>query len=343
MNKEALSLSHKSKETLRLKAVRGVIEKGLTQKEAANLFGVARQTVCGWIKKYNKGGYKALKAQTKGRPKASSQLKPWQSACLVKIITDKTPDQLKFSFILWTRDAVSELIERKYNVKMSRWTVGRLLKRWGLTPQKPTKKSYFQDDKKVKKWLNEEYPEIKRDALRKNAEIQWLDEMGARSDDQIGRTYGKKGQTPNIPVSGVRFSCNFISTISNLGKLRFMSFKSRFTSDVFIDFLKRLVKGSSKKIYLIIDSHPVHKSKKVTSWIKKNNMKIKFFFLPPYSPELNPTEYLNQDTKTNAVRKKRALTQKELVSNISSFLRKKQKSIYKVKKYFCAKKVKYAA
>ena len=343
MKKDARSISHESKETLRLRAVKAVIEKGKKQNEVAELFGVTNQAINGWIKKYRAGGYRVLKAKSKGRPVQSSKLKPWQASLIVRTISDKTPDMLKFPFMLWTRDAVAELIKLKFDISLSRWSVGRLLKKWGFTPQKPAKKSYFQNPQKIQNWLDEEYPEIVKQAKKENAEIQWLDEMGARSDDQVGRTYSKKGKTPEVIVSGIRFSCNFISTITNLGKLRFMSFKERFTTDVFLKFLQRLTKNIERKIYLILDSHPVHKSRNVMLWLKENKDKIQFFFLPPYSPELNPTEYLNQDVKTNALRKKRAKDQKELIKNVSGYLRKRQKTPGKVKKYFHAEKVKYAA
>ena len=343
MTKDARSISHHSKETLRLRAVKAVIEKGKKQNEVAELFGITKQAINGWVKKYRTGGYQSLKAKCKGRPKKSSILKPWQASLVVRTISNKTPDQLKFPFMLWTRDAIAELIKIKFDISLSRWSIGRLLKKWGFTPQKPAKRSYFQNSEKTQYWLDREYPEIVKEAKKEKAEIQWLDEMGARSDDQVGRTYSKKGKTPEVMVSGVRFSCNFVSTITNLGKLRFMSFKERFTTDVFIKFLQRLTKNMNKKIYLILDSHPVHKSKRVMQWLKENKDKLRFFFLPAYSPELNPTEYLNQDVKTNALRKKRSKDQKELIKNISGYLRKRQKTPEKVKKYFQAEKVKYAA
>jgi transposase len=343
MNNDLRKVTHKTKEELRIKAVQAVIEQGKKQIEVAAFFGVKREVVCRWIKIYKEGGYNALKAKPKGRPQNSSRLKPWQAATIVKTITEKTPDQVKFPFMLWTRDCVAELIEKKYGIHMSRWTVGRLLKKWGLTPQKPQKKSYFQDSEKVKSWLEENYPALVNKAKKEKGEIQWLDEMGARSDDQTGRTYSKKGQTPVVKVSGVRFSCNFIKSITNLGKLRFMSYTEKFTSDVFIIFLKRLVKDTDKKIFLVLDSHPVHKSKKVSQWVLKNKESLELHFLPPYSPDLNPAEYLNQDVKANSLRRMRAKNLTELKNNISNYLRKKQKCPEKIKRFFQAEKVRYAA
>lgn len=343
MKQDARRIDHKAKEQLRYRAVDAVIHQGRRQCEVAKALGVGAVSVCLWVKKYREGGKKALKTKRIGRPPEPSKLKSWECAWLVRMITDKTPDQLKLPFYLWTQDAVRQLIEKKFKIKVSRWTVGRMLKKWGLTPQKPAKKSYFQKDAAVQKWLSQQYPLIKARAQRENAQIQWLDEMGARSDDQVGRTYGRKGQTPVVRISGNRFRCNMISTISNYGSLEFLMFREKFTQDLFLSFLKRLIRRKKKKIFLIMDSHPVHKGKKVKKWLKENQTKMNVFFLPTYSPELNPTEYLNQDTKSNAVRRKRAKNQAELIENISSFLLTKKQCPNSVKAYFQAKHVRYAA
>jgi transposase len=212
-----------------------------------------------------------------------------------------------------------------------------------MSPQKPVKKAYQQQPEVVKNWLDREYPRIARKAALEKAEIQWGDEMGVRSDDQIGRTYGRIGQTPVVKVSGQRFSCQMISTVSNRGTLRFMIFEGTFNASVCINFLKRLLKGSKRKIFLILDGHPVHKSKKVKLWIKANESRISLFILPAYSPELNPDELLNQDVKTNAVRKKRAANKSELKQNLIGYLRGRQKRPALVRRYFEAKHVRYAA
>jgi transposase len=280
------------------------------------------------------------------RPKSADQggkLKGWQCSSIVRTILTKTPDQLEFGFMLWTRDAVAELIEDRFKIRLSKWTVGRLLKQWGMSPQKPVKKAYQQQPEVVRHWLDKEYPRIARAAILEKAEILWGDEMGVRSDDQIGRTYGKVGKTPVVKVSGQRFSCQMISTVSNRGDLRFMIFEGKFNAGVCITFLKRLIKQAGRKVFLILDGHPVHRSKKVKAWIEAHKKSIRLFLLPAYSPELNPDELLNQDVKTNAVRKKRAANKSELKRNLIGYLRGRQKRPALVRRYFQAKHVRYAA
>ena len=342
--KDSRSLDQSAQEILRIKAVKAIIA-GNTQDKVAQLFGVSLKAVNNWWGIYRELGLTGLRMKSR-RPKSADEggkLKGWQCASIVRTILKKTPDQLDFGFMLWTRAAVAELIWNRFKIRLSKWTVGRLLKRWGMSPQKPVKKAYQQQPEVVKNWLDKEYPRIARRAALEKAEILWGDEMGVRSDDQIGRTYGKVGQTPVVKVSGQRFSCQMISTVSNRGSLRFMIFEGKFNAGVCMTFLKRLIKGSKRKIFLILDGHPVHKSKKVKSWIAANAEKISLFVLPAYSPELNPDELLNQDVKTNAVRNKRAGNKDELKKNLIGYLRGRQKRPAIVRRYFEAKHVRYAA
>jgi transposase len=336
------TLSPSAQEALRMRAVKAALKAG-TQKEVCQIFGISRQSLNNWLKKYRKGGLKALKAQKRGR-KSSIRLKPWQSATIVRLITEKLPDQLKLPFALWTREAVEQLIELKFDIKLSKMTVGRYLKRWGFTPQKPAKRAIEQSPEAVKRWLETEYPAIKARALKEKAEIHWGDETGIRSDHQAGRTYGRKGKTPVVPSTGQRFGCGVISTITNRGSLRFMVLQKRFNASQFLKMLNRLIKSVKiDKVFLIVDNHPVHRAKKVKRWLEKHIAKIEIFYLPPYSPEVNPDEYLNNDLKSNAVGRKRAKDPEELVNNVRKFLKSQQKKSSEVKKYFQAKSVKYAS
>lgn len=341
--KDARSLTPEAQEALRTRAVKAV-QNGKNQSQVARDFGVSRQRVNQWMKAYRKGGSKALKAKRQGRPPGTGKrLKGWQAGIVVRTITDNTPEQLKMSFLLWTRESVQQFIEERFGIQVSARTVGRWLKRWGFTPQKPTRRAYERNEREVQAWLKTEYPQIRKEAKQEGAEIHWGDEMGMRSDHQAGRSYSRRGQTPVIPGTGQRFSCQMISTITNRGSLRFMVFSGRFTSKVFIQFLKRLIKTVSRKVYVIVDGHPVHKSRNVTNWVNQHANQIRLIFLPAYSPDLNPDEYLNQDVKTNAVGRRRPKDQAELKADVRSYLHSTQKQKPIVKSYFHAPSVQYAS
>ena len=266
--KDARSLPSIAQEDLRQKAVKAVMD-GKKQVEVAKILGVTRQAVGKWINKFRQGGNKSLKAKQKGRPRGGKLL-PWQAAQIAKTVTDHYPEQLKLPFYLWTREAIAQLIEQRFGIRLSVWTVGRYLSRWGFTPQKPVRRAYEQNPKAVQSWLEKDYPMLQKQAKTEKALIYWGDEMGLRSDHAVGRSYGRCGQTPIIPGTGQRFGCNMISAINNRGHLNFMVFKSRFDSNVFFVFLKRMVRQIKRKVFLIIDGHPVHHAIKIKSWIQKH-------------------------------------------------------------------------
>jgi transposase len=339
--RDARTLPSIAQEDLRRKVLRALLE-GKKQVEAAQIFGVTRQAVGKWVKKYREGGARALRARKRGRSSRSSLL-PWQAAQIAKAVVHRYPEQLKLPFYLWTREAVAELIERKFQIRLSRWTVGRYLAQWGFTPQKPMRRAFEQDPDQVRRWLEEKYPEIRKLARLKKAEIYWGDEMGLRSDHACGRSYGRRGKTPVIPGTGQRFGCNMVSAITNRGRLYFMIFRRRFRAEVLMEFLRRLVRQVPRYIFLIIDQHPVHVAAKVKKWFKKNEDRIQVFYLPSYSPDLNPDEKLNQDVKSNAVGRRRPHDQNQMMRSVRSYLYSRQRRPHVVRKYFEADSVRYAA
>jgi transposase len=338
---DARSLPAAAQEALRRRTVKAVLD-GLTHTEAARVFGVARPTVTRWVTTYAQGGAKTLKAKRRGRPPVT-RLAPHQAALVVRLILGRCPDQLRLPFALWTREAVQQLLAEKTGLTVSVWTVGRYLQRWGLTPQKPRRRAVEQDPAAVRRWLAEEYPAIRQAAKAAGAEIHWGDEMGLRSDHQTGTSYGRKGQTPVIPGTGQRFRCNLLSTITNRGRLAFMVFRERFTNRVFLRFLRRLLRQIRRPVFLIVDRHPVHVAKAVQRWVAERPERLRLFFLPGYSPELNPDEFLNNDVKSNALGRRRPREVTQLLTTVRSYLWSTQRRPTRVQSYFHAEPVQYAA
>lgn len=333
----------KQQEEVRLRVVRAIRERGISQAEAVRVFGVSKSSVIRWMAAVRGGGERRLVAKKRGRKPGGGALLGWQAATTANLIRDRHPEQLKLPFALWTRESVQELIAKKFQVHVSLSTVGRYLRRWGFTPQKPVRRAYERCPKAVQKWLDEEYPKIKSQAKTLGAEIHWGDQMGLRSDHQTGTTYGMKGRTPVIPGTGKRFRCNMMSSITNQGKLAFMVFTKSFTAAVMIEFLSRLIRQSKTPVFLIVDGHPVHRSKKVQAWLAQHSTQIQMFRLPAYSPELNPDELLNQDTKSNALGRRRPTNQAELIDDVRSHLRSTQKQPHVVRNFFQEEHVAYAA
>jgi len=341
VKEDARHLSPGALDALRRRVIQAV-SAGMAQAEAARVFGVSRQSVNAWHQRWRQGGRRALRSRPRGRPRRI-RLLPYQAATVVRLITDRCPDQVKLPFALWTREAVRDLIARRRRVRLSVWTVGRYLRRWGFTPQKPRRRAYEQDPAAVQRWLRQQYPAIRALARRERATIFWGDEMGMRSDHQAGRSWGRRGETPVIPGTGQRFRCNMLSAITNRGQLAFMVFERRFTTAVFVEFLRRLVRHVPQTVFLIVDEHPVHVAGVVKRWVARHCQRLRLFFLPGYSPDLNPDEFLNQDVKTNAVGRKRSRDKGELIGNVRRYLWSIQRRPKKVRRYFRHPSVRYAA
>lgn len=331
------------KEAMRFLAIT-MYTKNITQKEISLILGVRANTVSDWVKLYKQFGNKGLKEVKRGRKKGYGKLlSSTQELEVQKMIIDKMPDQLKLPYALWTRKAIRDLIKRTYNINIAIRTMGDYLKSWGFTPQKPKKKAYEQNSKSVNKWLEEEYPKIKRQAQKENAEIHWTDETGIKNTSQYGRSYAPKGKTPVKETLAKRLSLNMISTVTNQGKVRFMTYKGTMNAQRFIIFLKRLIKGANKKLFIILDNLKVHHSKIVKKWEEENKNKIALFYLPSYSPELNPDEYLNNDLKSGIGLKQTPKNEKQMKNNVKSHMMYLQKNPKKVARFFNHKSIKYAA
>ena len=321
-----------------------LVGEGRSRTEVAGLLSVSRETVGRWVKAHSVGGERALDARRRGRRRGHTKLTDAQQLRIAKLVAGKNPDQLSLPGFLWTRALVGELIARELGIEVGEETVGRYLRAWGFSPQKPMRRAYEQSDEAVRVWLEERYPEIEKRARRERAEILWVDESGLRSDHTAGRTWAPVGQTPVTKGTGKRFKANLIAAISNTGTLRFRVFDERFTGPVFLDFLKRLVKDNKgRKVVVILDGHPAHRARIVRDWATANTDLIELHFLPGYSPELNPAECLNQDVKTNALGKRRPISITELKADVRGFLRSAQRRPARVARYFHERHVRYAA
>ena len=341
--KDTRKLSPEAQEALRLRAVKAVCT-GMTQREVARSFGVTECVVSRWMKTYKTFGAEGLKKRKRGPKTSRTALEGWQAAVICNIIRDRHPEQLKLPFALWTSRSIRDLIRRKFGIVLARRTVRRYLNRWGFTPQKPKRIAYEKNNAAVERWKKKQYPAIRALAKKEKARIYWADEMGLRSDHQAGRSYSPKGVTPTRMGTGKRFSCNMISAITNRGDLSFMVFKSRFTGKVFIAFMERLLKESKgRKVFLIVDGHPAHRSVAVREWVEAHSDKIRLYFLPSYSPELNPDECVNNDVKTNAVGTQLIKSRTALMGKVRNYLRKRKGDRKQVKKYFHEPDVRYAS
>jgi transposase len=340
---DARQLSDEALEVLRLRALRGV-DLGFTEADMADVLGVSRDTVCRWWTAYTSGGVDALPHDRSGRPPGSGRLLTDEQASRIRSLIDQnTPEQLGIHSALWTRRAVGELIHKEFSIDLAERTVGEYLRRWGYTPKKPQRHARKQDPDEVAKWLEETYPAIEKQAAEEDAEIHWCDEMGMAADHHPGTGYSPKGQPATMEVPGPHIRMNQISTVTNEGSVRFMTYTGAMNDALFMVFLGRLLRTTTKKILLITDHLKAHEDDRVSEWIEAHHDRIQLFYLPKYSPEMNPVEYLNNDMKETVNAEGLPDNKATLRSRMQRFMRKLYHLPEHVMSYFLHSSVQYAS
>ena len=318
---------------------------GISNNEVSSIMGINPTQVSRIWNWYKHGGTKALKPKQRGRQKGERcKLTKEQQRGIRQAIIDKTPDQLKLGSCLWTRQSICDYIKREYKVSMTVRSITNYLKAWGLTCQRPTKRAISQDDVRVRDFMEKEYPAIAKRAKEEKAVIYWGDEVGLSNQENYQRGYAPKGQPPVLGVQSKKERINMLSAITNQGKkskTRFMIFRDSMNQDKLIEFMRRMITDVPEKIFFILDNLKVHHGKRVAKWVEKHKERIELFFLPPYAPELNPDEYLNNALKHSVHSGIRAHTADELESKTQSFMRTLQHRPDAVEKFFHHKNVRY--
>jgi transposase len=293
--RDGRSIPDAALEVLRERAV-AMHEAGNTQLAIASALGVHKNTVHRWLKGWRNAGAGALKAKKRGRrQEAQRLLNATQAAEVQQLMTEHCPDQLELPFALWGREAVRDLVQTRFGVRLALRTVSDYLHRWGFTPQRPIRRASERQDAAVQAWLAEHYPKIAARAKAEGAEIHWGDETGISNQAAYGRSFAPKGRTPVIRRTARRHTTSMISTVTNRGTLRFMLYEGALNAALFLAFLQRLVRGARRKVFLIVDNLKVHKAGKVQAWVAEHRERLELFFLPAYAPEHNPDEFLHND------------------------------------------------
>ena len=294
--------------------------------------GVSRSALFNWLALYRSGGWDALDARKRGgrKRKLDAKAMDW----IYTTVTSQQPRQLKLPFALWTAKLVAQVIKEKLGIQLSRWSVSRLLHQLGLSPQRPLFRAAQQDPERVERWKNEVFPTIREKARQQGGVVYFLDESAIRSDHHAGTTWAPAGKTPVVKTTGARFLLNVLGAITAQGQFRFMTFKGTLNATRFIEFLKRLLQDESRPIHLVVDGHPVHRSRVVKQFVEGTQGKLELHFLPPYSPELNPIEQVWNHAKNHQIGKQVITGPDQLKKLVLSAMRHIQKRISIVQGFF---------
>jgi transposase len=340
---DARQLSDEALQILRLRALHG-IELGFSEVDLADLLGVCNETISRWWTAYRAAGLDCLPGSRTGRPLGSGRFLSDQQAERIKeLIDNNSPDKLGVPHALWTRRAVRDLIRKEFDIEVAERTIGQYLRRWGYTSKKPARHSRKQNPDEVERWLEETYPAIEDQAAEEDAEILWTDEVGVDADHHPGCGYAREGERATMEVPGPHIRVNQITAISNEGTVRFMTYKGSFDAAVFLVFLGKLIEGATRKILLIADRLQAHKTPEVVAWVEAHKDRIEVFYLPGYSPEMNPVEYLNNDMKGEVNKAGLPNDRGTLHAHIMAFMNNLASVPKHVVSFFLHPKVQYAA
>jgi len=337
---DARKLDHQTLEALRMRAVKQV-QAGESPEVVAGALGINRTTIYDWLAKYRSGGWHRLKAKpVPGRPpRLDGAALRW----IFNTVTGKNPTQLNFKFALWTREMIAQIVRQRFKVRFSLVSIGRLLAQLGITCQRPLHRALQRNPALVQQWLTQEYPQIRKLAAKHRAEIQFGDAASIRSDHHSGRTWAKKGETPVVESTGARYSLSLISTVTARGKMRFMVHEGGVNSKVFIGFLKRLLVGATRPIFLIVDRGSAHVSKMTKAFVASLKGRLRLVYLPPYSPDLNPDELVWNHLKTHTVGRMAMQDKQGFKRKVINSMRALQKKPQKVASFFQKDSLRYAA
>jgi transposase len=340
---DARELSDEALDTLRLRAVHGR-ELGFSEADLAVLLGVTRETISRWWTAYRSGGFDALPHMRTGRPVGSGRILSEEQACRIQDRLDhQVPEDLGIPAPLWTRRAVRDLIHQQTGLRLPIRTVGEYLKRWGYTAKKPCRHARKQDPEEIRQWLEEDYPALEKRAQEEGARIFWCDETGAAADAHPARGYARVGQPVVLEVPDPHLRMNQISAVSNQGAVRFMTYPGSMNAALFLVFLTRLLRTTTRKLVVIVDRLRAHQTPAVQAWVARHANRIELVALPRRAPELNPDEYLNNDLKGSVNAEGLPDSKGTLRRHLQRFMRKLLHLPEHVKSYFRHPSVQYAA
>jgi transposase len=329
--RDGRNIPRETLEYLRIQAVR-LQKNGRSIEDISDFCGVHFTVVYKWIRVYKHSGTEGLKRKkAKGaKPKLNKEDKK-------QIISWLKKSAMEFGFEtpLWDCKRIQRMIKHELNKEIAISSLWETLRKWELTPQKPEKIALERNQRKVTDWLKNEWPKIEEHRRRWQAMLYFQDESSVSLVPVLGTTWAKKGETPKIKVTGNRGSICLSSAISPAGRMVFRIEKGNVNSETFIDFLKQIMKNHKwRKIIIVTDNYPAHNSAYVQNFISKNKNKIAVYYLPKYSPDLNPDEEVWKYLKNVKLKAHQARNKKEFKPLVLSKMHSIQKRPNVIKSFF---------
>lgn len=308
------------------------LESGSSADEIAKILKVSRASLFEWQKLYRAHGAEGLRTKKTRGPK--SKLDDSQMSQLYRLIVGNDPRQLSFGLALWTRGMIQVLILRQFGIRLSLVSVGNILRKLGMSPQRPLYKAYEQDPAKVAEWKEKTFPLIQAKAKKKGAVIFFADEASVQTNYHAGTTWAPIGKTPVVQGSGKKQTISMVSAVSPRGEMLFKVYDSGIKSQEFLEFCRMLVIDAGRPVFLIMDNSQVHHAMIIKEYAERSKGRLTLFFLPPYSPDLNPDEWVWKNVKHDRLGRACAKSQDELANFARLALTKLKAMPEKVRAFF---------
>jgi len=340
MKIDGRTLDHATLEQIRLMAIRRVRE-GEDPGVVIASYGFNRTTIYKWMRmaEGSGNGLRALSSKrATGRPRS---LTAAQERQVFRWVNGRDPRQYGLDFGLWTRAIVALLIEQKFGVDLGVTSVGSLLAKLQLTPQKPLQRAYQRDPEAIALWQQQTYPALAREAKRDGAQILFWDESGFRADTVHGKTWGLRGQTPIVYRPGQRQSISAASAVGPRGEFWFCTYAGGLNGELFVELLRRLMHRRKKPVRMVLDSLPAHKTRVVRDYVESTEGKLSLHFLPGYAPELNPDELVWSHVKRTGTARRPLQQGEKLAGRIDQQLAEVRDDAKLVRSFFDAPSVAY--
>jgi transposase len=322
-------------------AVRAVVEFGWSPECVYKIFGISRSCLYDWLSSFRRGGYEAL--ETRLPPGAEPLITREMDVWLKWVVLSRTPSDYGYDTALWTCGILAALLAREFGVKVIGATVNAHLKKLELSYQVPRYRASEQDPVEIERFLNDTFPRVKRYAEKRGAEIAFEDEAGVHLDAHAGRTWGARGETPEVIATDKRGKFNILSIVTPEGNLQFSLKAGNIDSDTYIGFLKQLLTERKRLLILFVDHASFHGSKKVREFHRANRHRIRIYFFPGHAPEHNPTEQLWGEVKNNRIGRQPVKNKTDLKKRLNSALRSVQHNAKRILSFFQLPDTEYAS
>lgn len=262
-----------------------LMQEGWSRHDIAEALGVSRMSVGRWLARARDGGPDALRAHPS--PGATPKLSAAQKRLIPEFLWHG-PEAYGFRGEVWTRARIAQVIEEEFGVRYHKGHVGKLLQELRWTPQVPIRRALQRDEEAIRRWRDDVWPELRRQARRERRVLVFEDESGFYLLPGLVRTYAPEGHTPVIREKQTRDHLSVMGGMTPAGKVYTLARQESLNGLHCVEFLQHLLCVAGERLLVIWDGSPIHRRAAVKEFVAGTRGKVWLEALPGYAPDLNP-------------------------------------------------------